>query len=88
MQNKVKFCMELQDYREFRGLLVKFDTFFEASRDIEEIIYIVNKSKNRIDDLFKEIETDKHLKERLEDERRRGLKEVRKAVRDYEDDEA
>ena len=32
--------------------MIQFDTFFEASKDIEKIIYIVNKSKNNIDDLF------------------------------------
>ena len=66
MHEKIKCCMEVQAYREFLSLLYKFDTFLEASKDIEEIICIVNKSKNKIDNLFKEIERDKDLDKKVE----------------------
>lgn len=48
----------------------------------------MNKSKSNIDDLFQEIETDSNLDKKVEKERKKGLKLIRKAVRDYKDDEA
>ena len=38
--------------------------------------------------MFKEIEKDKHLDKKVEKERKRGIEKVRKAVRDYKDDQA
>lgn len=83
MHEKVKTCQRTQNYRQFSGLLLKFDTFLEASHEIEEIIYIVNESKNRIDDLFKNLEKDKEIDKKVNKERRRGIKKVRHAVKDY-----
>ena len=58
MHSREKDCQECQDYREFGPLLLRFVPFLEAAKGFEDIIYIVNESKNHIDDLFKDLERD------------------------------
>lgn len=47
---------------------------------------IVTDSKHKIDNLFKNLEKDKHLDEKVNNERRKGIKKVRNAVKDYGND--
>ena len=86
MHSRVKDCQDTQDYREFKPLLLRFDTFLEAAKSFEDIIYIVNESKNKIDDLFQFLENDNQIDKKVDKERKRGLKKVRRAIQDYGDD--
>ena len=47
----------------------------------------MNESKNKIDDLFQFLEKDSQIDKKVDRERRKGIKKVRRAVQDYGDDD-
>lgn len=55
MKEKLQACLKIYDNREFRTLYDRFNSYFKAAEELEEVIEVVIKSRDKINRLFKDL---------------------------------